>query len=51
MFKQINRDRCYEEPCHLPKSVDIPIELYKSLRGEYFIGYADNLTLGKGTSA
>lgn len=33
------------------KSVNIPIELYKSTIGEYFIGYADNLSLGKGTSA
>lgn len=35
----------------LIKTIDIPIELYKSLRGEYFIGYADNLGFGKGTSA
>lgn len=35
----------------LQKSVNIPIELYKSLRGEYFVGYADNLTFGQGTSA
>jgi hypothetical protein len=35
----------------LIKTVNIPIELYKSLRGEYFIGYADNLSFGKGTSA
>jgi len=35
----------------LPKTVNVPIELYKSLRGEYFIGYADNLFFGNGTSA
>lgn len=35
----------------LTKTVNIPIELYKSVIGEYFIGYADNLTLGNGTSA
>ncbi len=35
----------------LNKSVNIPIELYESLRGEYFIGYADNLSFGNGTSA
>jgi len=35
----------------LLKTVDIPMELYKSLRGEYFVGYADNLFFGKGTSA
>lgn len=33
------------------KNVNIPIELYESIRGEYFIGYADNLSLGNGTSA
>lgn len=33
------------------KTVDIPIELYESIRGKYFIGYADNLTLRHGTSA
>lgn len=36
---------------NLSKTVNIPIELYKSVIGEYFIGYADNLTLGRGTSA
>ncbi len=40
-----------DELCRLPKEVDVPIELYKSLRGQYFIGYADNLTFGNGTSA
>jgi hypothetical protein len=32
-------------------SVNIPIELYESWEGRYFIGYADNLTLGNGRSA
>jgi hypothetical protein len=36
--------------CRLPGTVSIPIELYKSLRGEYFIGYADNLSFGNNTS-
>lgn len=40
-----------EQICILPKYVDITVELYKSLRGEYFIGYADNLTFGEGNSA
>jgi len=31
--------------------VNIPIELYESLKGNYFIGYADNLSFGNGTSA
>ncbi len=38
-------------PDAIEKSVNIPIELYESERGKYFIGYADNLTLGNGTSA
>ena len=36
---------------YLNKDVDVPIELYESLRGRYFIGYADNLQFGNGTSA
>lgn len=41
----------YENICVLPKDVNIPIELYKSLQGKYFIGYADNLIFGNNTSA
>lgn len=33
------------------KCVNIPIELYESTKGEYFIGYADHLTFGNKTSA
>lgn len=33
------------------ETVSYPIALYKSLQGQYFVGYADNLTFGKGTSA
>ncbi len=33
------------------KSVNIPIELYESMKGDYFIGYADGLIFGSGTSA
>lgn len=32
-------------------TVSVPINLAKSLEGKYFVGYADNLTFGKGTSA
>lgn len=32
-------------------TVFVPINLAKSLEGKYFVGYADNLTFGKGTSA
>lgn len=35
----------------LPYTVAVPINLAKSLEGKYFVGYADNLTFGKGTSA
>lgn len=38
-------------PCDLINAVDIPIELYKSIQGEYFVGYTDELTFGEGTSA
>ncbi|PWM43619.1 MAG: hypothetical protein DBX47_06950 [Clostridiales bacterium] len=34
----------------LIKAVNIPIELYESLEGRYFIGYADNLIFGYGKS-
>lgn len=33
------------------KAVNIPIELYESIHGRYFIGYADNLMMRNGTSA
>lgn len=48
MFKNAENKPLYS--C-LPKSVNIPIELYESARGKYFIGYADNLSFGNGTSA
>ncbi|WMJ89021.1 DUF6143 family protein [Anaerocolumna sp. MB42-C2] len=37
--------------CNFTKMADIPIELYKSLQGAYFVGYDDNLTFGNGNSA
>lgn len=33
------------------RAVNIPIELYEAIRGRYFIGYADNLTMKNGSSA
>ncbi len=48
MFKNVESKSSFS--C-LPKSVDVPIELYESARGKYFIGYADNLSFGSGTSA
>jgi len=32
-------------------TVSVPINLAKSLEGKYFVGYADDLSFGKGTSA
>jgi len=42
---------CYERADRLCKAVNIPIELYQSTLGRYFIGYADSLTFGENTSA
>lgn len=36
---------------YIPKNVAVPVELYESMKGDYFIGYADNLTFGNNTSA
>jgi hypothetical protein len=33
------------------KAVNIPIALYKSLQNRYYVGYADNLSFGKGRIA
>ncbi len=33
------------------KTVGIPVELYESMQGRYFIGYADDLALSTGSSA
>lgn len=45
-----NKDTVFDL-ASMPKTVNIPIELYESMLGEYFLGYADHLTLGNGTSA
>jgi hypothetical protein len=36
---------------NIGKSVNVPIELYESTLGKYFIGYADELNMQDGTSA
>jgi len=51
MMDPRNINSYYDSRYNYNKSVNIPIELYESLKGEYFIGYADNLSFGKGTSA
>ena len=51
MFDSKNPVSFYDRQFNYNKSVNIPIELYESMKGDYFIGYADNLTLGNGTSA
>lgn len=51
--------KCFVPHCPIPTITDsslkyevaVPINLAKSLEGKYFIGYADNLTFGHGTSA
>lgn len=47
----MNKHSYFDDICILPKRVDVPIETYKSLQGQYFIGYADNLSFGNNTSA
>ena len=47
-MNQRNLKDIYQLPL---KSVNIPIELYESILGQYFIGYADNLAFGQATSA
>ncbi|MDR7855157.1 DUF6143 family protein [Tissierella sp.] len=57
-FNQLCR---YFTPCTFPPpsitkpmldyTVAVPINLAKSLEGKYFVGYADNLTFGRGTNA
>ena len=44
------KNQTYYDRDNFSKTVDIPIELYESIKGKYFIGYADNLTLGSNTS-
>ena len=40
-----------KNPDPLGKTVDVPIELYESMEGRYFIGYADELSIRPGTGA
>ncbi|MGE5372193.1 MAG: DUF6143 family protein [Solirubrobacterales bacterium] len=35
----------------LPEVASVPMSLYKSIQGKYFVGYADNLKFGGGTMA
>jgi len=39
------------ENCSMTQSVTIPMELYQSSMGRYFIGYADELIFGNGTGS
>jgi len=47
----MNQKECKAIDKLLLKTVDIPIELYESMLGQYFIGYADDLVFGEGTNA
>lgn len=38
-------------PSSVPQVTNMPYELYLSLQGKYFVGYADDLTFGKSKSA
>ena len=40
-----------QESFHLKQRVDIPVVLYKSLQGKYFVGHAENLEFEGGTGA
>lgn len=51
MYEFRDEDSFYISRARYNKSVNIPIELYESLKGNYFIGYADDLTFGNNTSA
>lgn len=51
MYDMKNRNASGNCQYNMNKSVNIPIELYESMKGDYFIGYADNLSFGNGTSA
>ena len=51
MIDQRNQNLFYNRQNNFNKTVNIPIELYESIKGDYFIGYADNLSLNNGTSA
>jgi hypothetical protein len=51
MFESRNPYSFCNSQYDFDKAVNIPIELYESMKGVYFIGYADNLTFGKNTSA
>lgn len=50
MLNNENSDSLFDG-AYMAKCVNIPIELYESARGKYFIGYADNLSFGNGASA
>lgn len=49
-FQYCNHLRPSINNSSLNYTVSVPINLAKSLEGKYFVGYADNLTFGKGTS-
>ena len=51
MYNNYHYNFSHKESYDLSKTVNIPIELYKSLQGIYFIGYVDDLFFGNHTSA
>jgi len=51
MFELFHQDSFSHCGNFLPKVVNVPMELYQSIKGNYFVGYADQLSFGNGTSA
>lgn len=51
MFQRKPFFRDINSPYLPPPVATMPNSLYQSLQGKYFVGYADNLTYGNGTSA
>jgi len=53
-YKCSNAINCPNPSIYKPSieyQVAVPINLAKSLEGKYFVGYTDDLSFGKGTSA
>ncbi|SES25943.1 DUF6143 family protein [Salipaludibacillus aurantiacus] len=48
--KPVSARKKRQKPDQRIEAVNIPIELYQSERGRYFVGYADELTFGLGKS-
>ncbi|MBN7772341.1 hypothetical protein [Clostridium aminobutyricum] len=45
MYELRNQNRCWNDQDHFDHNVNIPVELYESMKGEYFIGCASDTDL------